>query len=232
METKPTGDGNTATITTQPGGDKGIEVKTPTGETVAKVNLPADPGEGKKFEDVKENDWFEQSVDSATAYGLFRGTSDTTFSPNGSMTRSMLAQTLWNLSGKTGYGAGEGTFTDVTKNIWYENAVDWAAKVGVTSGTGSGGFSPEQKITREQMVTMLYRYANAIGAPEKSKETLESFPDSGEVSGFAREAVAWAVAEGLLTGRSSGGENYIAPQGTATRAEVAAVLTRFVEYLK
>ncbi|WP_369297488.1 S-layer homology domain-containing protein [uncultured Neglectibacter sp.] len=243
VDTTTTPDGSVVTTTTWPDGKKAVHEKSPnggvkvevtsaTGETITKVDLSADPGEGKKFEDVKENDWFEKSADSATAYGLFQGTSDATFTPNGSMTRGMLAQTLWNLSGKTSYGAGEGTFTDVKDGAWYENAVDWAARVGVTSGTGSGGFSPEQKITREQMVTMLYRYANAIGAPEKSGETLESFPDSGEVSGFAKEAVAWAVTEGVLTGRSSGGKNYIAPQGTATRAEVAAVLTRFVEYLK
>ncbi|WP_369297781.1 S-layer homology domain-containing protein [uncultured Neglectibacter sp.] len=232
VETITTETGSVATITTQANGDREIEVKTASGETFARIELPADPGTGKSFVDVKEGDWFKSAVDNATAYGLFQGTSDITFSPNGSMTRGMLAQTLWNLSGKTSYGKGEGTFTDVKDGTWYENAIDWAAKVEIVSGTGGGKYAPEHSVTREQIVTMLYRYAQTICADTKGSAGLESFPDSGEVSGFAREAVAWAVAEGLLTGRSSGGINYIAPQGTATRSEVAAILTRFVEFLK
>ncbi len=230
VETVTTEDGNTATVTTQPGGDKAIEVKTPSGETVAKVNLPADPGKGKTFTDVKG--WYEGAVDKATAYGLFQGTSETRFSPNSFMTRGMLANVLYNLSGKTSYGVGEGAFADVTENIWYEDAADWAAKTGVTSGTGKAEFSPNKSVTRQDMVTMLYRYAKLIGVESKNSAGLEKFPDAGKVSGYAKEAMQWAVAEGFISGRTSGGKNCIAPQGTATRAEVAAVLTRFVEYLK
>ncbi len=232
VETVTTEAGNTATVTTQTDGGKEIEVKTPSGETVAKVDLPADPGAGKKFEDVKENDWFEKSVDSATAYGLFNGTSETKFSPNSPMTRGMLANVLYNLSGKSQYGVGEGAFADVSENVWYEDAVDWAAKTGVTSGTSKTEFSPNRSITREQLVTMLYRYAKLIGADTKKTAGLEKFPDAGQVSDYAKEAAQWAVAEGFISGRASGGKDYIAPRGTATRAEVAAVLTRFVEFLK
>lgn len=230
VETMTTEAGNTATVTTQTGGDKAIEVKTPSGETVANIDLPADPGKGKTFTDVKG--WYEGAVDKATAYGLFNGTSETTFSPNSPMTRGMLATVLYNLSGKSQYGVGEGAFADVTKNIWYENAVDWAAKTGVTSGTSKTEFSPNRSITREQLVTMLYRYAKLIGADSKNSAGLEKFPDAGKVSNYAKEAMQWAVAEGFISGRANGGKDYIAPQGTATRAEVAAVLTRFVEYLK
>lgn len=230
VETVTTEAGNTATITTQPGVGKEIEVKTPSGETVAKVNLPADPGKGKTFTDVKG--WYEGAVDKATAYGLFQGTSETRFNPDSSMTRGMLATVLHNLSSKSQYGVGEGVFTDVAENIWYEDAADWAAKTGVTSGTGKTEFSPNRSVTRQDMVTMLYHYAKLIGADSKNSAGLEKFPDAGKVAGYAKEAMQWAVAEGFISGRASGGKNYIAPQGTATRAEVAAVLTRFVEYLK
>lgn len=232
VETVTTESGNTATTTTQPDGGREIEVKTPSGEVVAKVDLPADPGEGKKFADVKPGAWFEAAVDKATAYGLFNGTSETQFNPNRPMTRGMLATVFYNLSGKSQYGVGEGAFADVTKDIWYEDAVDWAAKTGVTSGTSEKEFSPNRSITREQLVSMLYRYAMLIGADTKKTAGLEKFPDAGSVSGYAKEATQWAVAEGFISGRANGGKDYIAPQGTATRAEVAAVLTRFAEFLK
>lgn len=232
VETSTTESGNLVTTTTQPNGDQELKVETLTGETIANIKLPADPGKGKEFADVKSGAWYEGAVDKATAYGLFGGTSETTFAPGAEMTRGMLAQVLYNLSGKTRYGVGEGTFTDVKNGAWYVNAVDWAAKVGVTSGTGSGGFSPNQSITREQLVTMLYNYAKAIGMDRKSSAGLERFPDAGKISGYAKEAMQWAVADGFISGRADNGENYIAPQGTATRAEVAAVLVKFTERLK
>ncbi len=232
VETVTTETGNTATITTQPEGDKTIEVKAPSGETVAGIELPANPGAGKKFSDVKAGSWYEDSVDKATAYSLFNGTSETTFSPNGKMNRGMVAQVLYNLSGKTKYGVGSGSFTDVASGKWYKDAVDWASKAGVVNGISESLFAPDRSVTREQLVTMLYRYAKAIGADTKAATELAGFPDGSKVSSYAGDAMKWAVANGFIGGRAQNGKNYIAPGGTATRAEVAAILTRFVEFLK
>ncbi len=225
-------DGKQAVAVKSPDGEKTITVTTATGEKVADVNIPATPAAGKEFEDVKSGSWYESAVDTATGYGLFNGTSETKFSPDDGMTRAMLATVLYNLSGKPEYGTDAGAFNDVETGKWYENPVDWAYKVGVTSGTSATEFSPNKDITREQLVTMLYRYAEKIGAASSSKTAITGFPDGNKVAGYAQDAMQWAVAEGFISGRASGGKNYIAPQGTATRAEVAAVLTRFVEYLK
>ncbi len=224
-------DGKQAVAVKSPEGEKTITVTTATGEKVADVKLPAQPAEGKKFDDVRDG-WYKSAVNTVTGYGLFNGTSDTTFSPGDGMTRSMLATVLYNLSGKPAYGTDTNVFEDVEAGKWYEDPVDWAYKMGVTSGTSKTEFSPNKNITREQLVTMLYRYANLIGAGSDGKADITGFPDGSKVAGFAKNAMQWAVAEGFISGRAGGGKNYIAPQGTATRAEVAAVLTRFTEYLK
>lgn len=232
VETDTTANGDVVTTTTQPNGDKELKVETPTGKTIAEITLPADPGAGKQFEDVSAGAWYAGAVDKATAYGLFGGASATIFEPGGSMTRGMVAQTLYNLSGKPGYGVGEGNFFDVAAGKWYENAIAWAAKAEVVSGTGNGNFSPEQSVTREQLVTMLYNYAKVIGADTTPAAGLDSFPDGDSVSNYAQTPMKWAVAKGFLSGRAQNGKNYIAPVGTATRAEVAAILSKFVESLK
>lgn len=232
VETDTTENGNTATTTTQPNGDRELKIETPTGETIADIDLPADPGAGKKFDDVSTDSWYVGVVDKATAYGLFSGTSDTTFSPDNNMTRSMLAQILYNLSGKVSYGVGESVFIDVARDAWYANAVNWAAKAEVVSGTGNGQFSPDASVTREQLVTMLYNYAKVIGADTTPAAGLDSFPDGDSVSNYAQTPMKWAIAMGFLSGRAQNGGKYIAPQGTATRAEVAVILSKFVESLK
>lgn len=224
-------DGQQAVAVKSPEGEKTITVTTATGEKVADVNIPAAPAAGKEFEDVKSGSWYESAVDTATGYGLFNGTSETKFSPDDGMTRGMLATVLYNLSGKPEYGTDAGAFNDVETGKWYEDPVDWAYKVGVTSGTSETEFSPNQDITREQLVTMLYRYAEKIGAASSNRNAITGFPDGNNVAGYAKDAMQWAVAEGFISGRAQGGKNYIAPQGTASRAEVAAVLTRFVKYL-
>jgi len=106
--------------------------------------------------------------------------------------------------------------------------VDWAQSLGITSRNGNGGFSPNANITREQLVTMLYRYVQIIGADSGKSASIASFSDSGNVSSYAQTAMQWAVAEGIITGT---GNNQLSPQGNATRAQVAAVLTRFVDRL-
>lgn len=243
VETNTAPDGTVTTTTTWPDGQQAVDVKAPDGGKeitvtasdggkMAEISIAANPGESKKFEDVKAGAWYEKAVDAATGYSLFNGTSETKFSPNAPMTRGMLATVLHNLSGNPEYGTGADVFDDVKDGIWYEDPVDWAYKIGVAAGTSATEFSPDQSITREQLVAMLYRYAEKIGAGSKNRTGLTSFPDSGKVAGYAKDAMQWAVAEGFISGRANGGRNYIAPQGTATRAEVATVLARFVEYLK
>lgn len=243
VEVSTADDGTVTTTTTWPDGKKAVEIQSPDGKTtievtspagekLADISLPAAPGESKKFTDVPEDSWYTDEVYAATGYGLFSGMTETTFEPATPMTRAMLVTVLHNLSGEPGYGAGSASFTDVRSGSWYEDPVDWAVAVGVAAGMGGGKFAPSQNITREQLVSMLYRYANLIGAGSKNKASLSAFPDSGKVAKYASDAMEWAVAEGLVSGRAQGGVNYLAPKGTATRAEVAAILTKFVEYLK
>ena len=169
--------------------------------------------------------WYKEAVDKASALGLFAGTSDTEFSPNTPMTRAMLVTVLHNLSSKPYYG--NSYFNDVPSGSWYESAVDWAWTLGITAGTGSG-FSPSDNITREQLVTMLYHYAELIGVDSDNRASLSGFTDSDEVSSYAYDALRWAVAEGFITGM---GDGTVDPKGNSTRAQVATVLTKVVEYI-
>ena len=220
-------DGKTSVKSQTPQGDTSMTVKTATSETLAVVSLPGNPGPGKQFTDVQSG-WYKESVDKASALGLFSGTSSTTFSPDATMTRGMLATVLHRLSGTVGYGVGTGNFSDVQNGSWYKDAVDWAQATGVVTGTGNG-FEPNKDVTREQLVTMLYRYAQLIGADDGTSASIAGFTDSGSVSGYAQDAIKWAVAEGFVGGV---GNNRLDPTGKATRAQVAAILTRFTDYLQ
>ncbi len=224
--------GQQAVVVKSPEGDKTITVTTIAGEKVADVKLSAEPAAAKKFEDVKAGAWYEKAVGTATGYNLFSGTTKTQFSPNAPMTRGMLATVLYNLSGRPEYGTDVEAFNDVETGRWYADPVDWAYGAGVTSGTGASEFSPNMGITREQLVTMLYRYAKTIGSDSDIRVELTDFPDESKIARYAQDAMRWAVAEGFIFGRANGGQNYIAPQGAASRAEVAVILARFVEYLK
>lgn len=219
-------DGKTSVKTQTPQGDTKLVVANSAGATVASISIPGNPGPSKQFTDVQSG-WYKESIDKATALGLFSGTGANTFSPNAPMTRGMIATVLYRLSGEVGYGLGTGNFSDVKSGSWYKNAVDWAQATGVVTGTGSG-FEPGKDVTREQLVTMLYRYAQLIGADSGNSTNVASFSDSGNVSIYAQEAMRWAVAEGFISGV---GNNRLDPKGNATRAQVAAILTRFVDYL-
>lgn len=219
-------DGKTSVKSKTPQGDTNMIVKTAAGEAVAVVSIPENPGPGKQFADAQSG-WYKESVDKATALGLFSGTGANTFSPNEPMTRGMLATVLHRLSGTVGYGLGTGNFPDVANGAWYKDAIDWAQATGVVTGMGNG-FEPNRDITREQLVTMLYRYAQLIGADDGTSASIAAFADSGSVSGYAQGAMEWAVAQGFVSGV---GNNRLAPTGKATRAQVAAILTRFTDYL-
>lgn len=210
-------------------GDGGIQIltKNAQGDPMADVSIPGAPQPGKPFSDVGSG-WYKDDVNAVTGLGLFSGTSGTEFSPNAPMTRGMLATVLHRLGGLVEYGADSDAFADVPSDTWYTDAVKWAQAAGVVTGTGNGNFNPDGRVTREQLVTMLYRFAEQTGMDSYDSANLSAFPDAGKVSSFAGHAMSWAVGEGLVQGR----EGYLAPQGKATRAEVAAVLNRFVQYLK
>lgn len=176
------------------------------------------------FTDVRESDWFYEDVAFAYENGLFAGTSDTTFSPNASMTRAMLVTVLYRLEGQPAVNGRSG-FSDVQYNGYYEDAVTWAADNGIVNGTSTTTFSPNANVTREQMAAILYRYAQHKKYNTAASSGLNGFTDYASVSGYAAASLEWAVAEKLVNG--SAGK--LMPTGNATRAQVAAILHRFVE---
>ena len=176
------------------------------------------------FTDVRESDWFYEDVAFAYENGLFAGTSDTTFSPNASMTRAMLVTVLYRLEGQPAVNGRSG-FSDVQYNGYYEDAVTWAADNGIVNGTSTTTFSPNTNVTREQMAAILYRYAQHKKYNTAASSGLNGFTDHASVSGYAAASLEWAVSEKLVNG--SAGK--LMPTGNATRAQVAAILHRFVE---
>jgi len=177
-----------------------------------------------KFNDVAGNAWYADAVYSAVDMGLFTGVTDTTFNPDGSMTRGMLVTVLWRLEGSP--AAGSSDFSDVANGSWYDEAVAWANEEGIVTGMTEDTFAPNAAITREQMATMLYRYAKYLGLNTRAKADLSAYKDVDSISAYAEDAMAWAVGVGLINGVS---ETTLSPAGTATRAQVATILVRFVE---
>ena len=177
-----------------------------------------------RFDDVAKSAWYYKAVEYVAENGIMSGVSAREFAPNAGFSRAMLAQTLYAMSGKPAVKA-ESTFADVAANAWYADAVNWAAEKGYVSGVGDGKFAPDASITREQMALILYRYA---GSPDASGMVLREFADGDSVSAYAVDAIRWAVHEGLISGMEN---NTLAPQGTATRAQVAQILMNFHQKL-
>ena len=176
------------------------------------------------FTDVSTSDWFYDDVAFVYKNGLFSGTDSRSFSPNASMTRAMLVTVLYRLEGEPTV-TGRSSFTDVRSGTYYEKAVIWAAANGIVTGTDSTSFSPDAKVTREQLAAILYRYAQYRKLDTDASAKLNSFTDADSVSAYASEALGWAVSEGLINGASG----KLMPKGDATRAQVAAILHRFVK---
>ena len=176
------------------------------------------------FTDVYSTSWFYNDAAFVYEKGLFSGTDSRSFSPDASMTRAMLVTVLYRLDGEPAV-TGRSSFADVSSGMYYENAVIWAAANGIVTGTGSTSFSPDAKVTREQLAAILYRYAQYKKLDVRAEAKLSSFTDAASVSGYANAALSWAVAEGLVNGASG----RLMPKGDATRAQVAAILHRFVE---
>ena len=181
-----------------------------------------------KFTDVSASQWYHEAVDYAVVNGLFAGTSDTTFSPNESMTRGMLVTVLWRLAGKP-EAKTAASFQDVDAQQYYAEAVAWAAENGIVAGTSDTTFSPNAKVTREQMAAILYRYAKLNGVDVSKTADLKDFPDADKVASYAKDAMAWAVESGIISGTLKGGKTYLDPTGSATRAQVASILMRYAK---
>ena len=177
------------------------------------------------FADVSAYEWFYDDVYFAVSNGLFNGTDENTFSPNASMTRAMLVTVLYRLEGQPAVIGGS-AFDDVKAGQWYTDAVIWATRNGIVNGLGDGKFGTNDSVTREQMAAILYRYAQNCGYDTTARADLNGFTDANKISTYAQEAMAWANTVGLINGRTT---TSLAPTGTATRAEVAAIFHRFVE---
>lgn len=183
------------------------------------------------YVDVPEDAWYYEAVQYTSEHGLFQGITETKFGPHITMTRGMLVTVLYRLEGEPAVDGETQPFTDVDASQYYGDAITWAANSGVVNGVTNTRFAPEAAVTREQMVTILYRYAGLKGADVTAKADLESFPDHDQVKPYARDAFSWAVGAGIIQGDSNGGVTTLSPCNSATRAQVAAVLMRYLEQL-
>lgn len=194
--------------------------------SVSYVKATETPSE-TKFNDVSANDWFASAVDYVTGKGMMNGTADNTFSPKANTTRGMVVTVLYRLENQPSTSAA--SFTDVASGAYYANAVAWANANGIVSGYGSGKFGPNDKVTREQLAAILYRYAQYKKYDVSGANSLDGYTDVQSVSSYAVPALQWANAAGVVTGKSG---SKLDPKGNATRAEVAAMLMRFCENVK
>lgn len=181
---------------------------------------------GHHFDDVARYDWYSDAVDYVVREGLFEGVSEDLFDPNGNMTRAMLVTVLWRLEGSPKIYSYAG-FDDVARGTWYTTAVAWAEKYDIVEGISETKFAPNASITREQLATILYRYADYKGLGLDLDADLSGYTDAGKISDYAKDGMQWAVTYGLMQGMT---QKTLAPQGTATRAQVATMLMRFAEW--
>ena len=197
----------------------------PNGQVTVKATFveTEEPAPAMPFTDVKEGDWFYEEVLYAYENGLMNGVGDNRFAPNSATTRGMLVTILYRLEGEPAV-TGEAGFDDVG-DTWYTDAVIWAAANDIVNGIGDNQFGPENTLTREQLVTMLYRYAQNKGYDVTASADLSGYPDAGQIQSWAQDAMTWAVAEGIVEGM----DGNLNPAGHATRAQIATILMRFCE---
>ena len=189
--------------------------------------IPPEIAAYEQFQDIDRNAWSYDGIAYCVARGLMSGTSDTTFAPFAVATRAQIVQILYNLAGEPAV-TGETKFTDLTQD-WYQDAVLWAYQTGVVAGTSATTFAPEKPVTREQIAVILMGYADMV---QHLKHTwtpadLSAFPDGGQVSDWARDAMADAVALGLISGAQTKDGTLLLPQNSATREQVATILMEF-----
>ena len=194
----------------------------PNGQVTVTVTFAEAP---LPFPDVTEGDWFYDAVRYAYETGLMDGVGDSLFAPNSETTRAQLVTILYRLEGEPEVSGTSG-FTDVEAGTWYTDAVAWAAANGIVNGVSETEFAPGKDITREQLATILFRYAEAKGYDVSARADLSAYTDADQIQSYAAESVAWAVAEGLIQGFE---DNTLRPAGNATRAQIATILMRFCE---
>lgn len=187
---------------------------------------PAAFAAGHPFKDVSGGDWYAEYVDYVYENNLMNGTSETTFSPNAAMTRGMTVTVLHRIAGSP-EATSANPFTDVSDDTWYNEAVSWAVEENITSGVSDARFAPNENVTREQLVTFLYRYALSMDM-EMGAASLEGYSDYFIVSDYAKPAFGWAVYAGIISGTDA---SHLSPQADATRAQCATILTRFDQWI-
>ena len=180
---------------------------------------------GEPFLDVNEGDWFYDAVAYAYENGLMDGVGGNRFAPNSATTRAQLVTILYRMEGQPAV-SGDLPFTDVESGTWYTDAILWAAQNGIVNGVNDTEFAPGNDLTREQLVTILYRYAESKGYDVSASADLAGYPDGEEIQAYAREAMAWAVAENIIQGME---DDTLKPAGNASRAQIATILMRFCE---
>lgn len=176
------------------------------------------------FDDVKETDWYFESIRFAKFYHLMSGVSETEFAPMNNLTRGMLVTILYRLEGEPECSAS--TFIDVETGMWYSDGIAWAAENKIVNGIGDNKFAPNSNITREQIALIMYNYSNLHSLDTTESKSFDVFKDSASVSKWAKDAVEWSIGTGLLSGK---GDGILDPKGNATRAEIATILMRYVE---
>ena len=195
---------------------KGVVSKAQYGETDNRIHTIS-------YNDVKAGDWYANAVNYVTLTGLMNGTGDG-FSPNLAINRGMMVTVLYRMAGSPEVTA-ENPFTDVPADTWYTDAVIWASENDITAGTSDTTFSPTNSLTREQLATFFYRFADFVNpVPIEITGDLTGFTDAGQVASYATDAMKWAIGEGLISGTT---ETTLSPKATATRAQVATILMRY-----
>ncbi len=189
---------------------------------------PEKPAISNPFADVREENWFYDDVLFAYEQGLLRGMSENMFVPQTASTRAQIAAIFYRREGSPA-AEGGGSFADVTQGAWFYDAVTWAEKSGILSGYGNGSFGANDPVTREQLAAIFYRYAQCKGLDTENAGDLDAFADKNAASAWAQTALSWAVERGLVSGK---GDSRLDPKGTATRAELAAMLHRFAQQIE
>ena len=180
------------------------------------------------FTDTVYNAWYAPHVDFVYELGLMNGVSDNKFAPNNPVNRGMVVTVLYRLCGEPEVSGSSG-FSDVPAGKYYSKAVIWAQKLGVVNGFNDGTYRPGDNVTREQLAAILYRFSQAFDEDVSASADLSGFPDAGKVHNYAKKAMAWAVAEGIISGVKSNNRDYLQPDKSATRAQFATIISRFLQ---
>ena len=190
------------------------------------IHSASEPCPSAKYSDVDKNQWYHDSVDYIIEKGLSNGTSDSTFSPNSSVTRAMFVTMLYRLENEPEVN-GKCPFTDVLTDFWYTDAITWASQNNIVTGKTTSTFDPNGYITREQMTAVLYRYAMLYGYDINKSADFSGFSDAAKISAYAVESFKWAIGSNII----QGSDGKLNPTGTATRAQVAAVIMRLTNFI-